>query len=150
MVLRPAVAADADDLAAIHLTARAGAPMPAPARPPEDVRRWLAGRIGVDQCWVAELAERPTEAGAVVAYARFTETWLDDLYVHPAYARSGIGGTLLDLVKALHPSGFGLWVFESNAPARAFYARHGLVERERTDGSQNEERQPDIRLEWPG
>ncbi len=35
-------------------------------------------------------------------------------------------------------------------PARAFYARHGLVELERTDGAGNEERAPDIRMAWPG
>ena len=34
-------------------------------------------------------------------------------------------------------------------PAR-FYARHGLVELERTDGSANEERAPDVRMAWPG
>ena len=39
-------------------------------------------------------------------------------------------------------------MFESNAPARAFYARHGLVEREHTDGSENEERAPDLRMAW--
>jgi chorismate mutase len=35
-------------------------------------------------------------------------------------------------------------------PAREFYARHGLVELERTDGSANEERQPDVKMVWPG
>jgi GNAT superfamily N-acetyltransferase len=89
-------------------------------------------------------------AGEVVGYARFTATWLDDLYVVPGHAGSGIGSALLDLVKSLRPGGFQLWVFEMNAPARAFYARHGLVERERTDGSGNEESAPDIRMEWPG
>jgi chorismate mutase len=57
---------------------------------------------------------------------------------------------LLDVVKSLRPDGFCLWVFESNAPARRFYARRGLVELERTDGSANEERSPDVRLAWPG
>ena len=41
-------------------------------------------------------------------------------------------------------------MFESNVAARAFYARHGLVELERTDGSANEERRPDVRMAWPG
>ena len=88
--------------------------------------------------------------GDVAAYARFTATWLDDLYVAPAHAGQGLGSALLDLVKAQRPDGFCLWVFEMNEPARAFYARHGLVELERTDGSGNEEKQPDIRMAWPG
>jgi chorismate mutase len=41
-------------------------------------------------------------------------------------------------------------VFEMNEPARRFYAHHGLVELERTDGSANEEKKPDIRMAWPG
>jgi chorismate mutase len=57
---------------------------------------------------------------------------------------------LLELAKAQRPDGFGLWVFESNVPARAFYARYGLVELERTDGAGNEERRPDVRMVWPG
>jgi len=93
-------------------------------------------------CTVAELD------GRVAAYARFTRTWLDDLYVAPGAQRDGLGGALLELVKSLRPQGFGLWVFESNLPARQFYARHGLVEVERTDGSANEEREPDIRMIW--
>jgi hypothetical protein len=51
-------------------------------------------------------------------------------------------------VKTLRPDGFGLWVFTSNTPARAFYAGHGFVETERTDGSDNEEHAPDVRMEW--
>ena len=39
---------------------------------------------------------------------------------------------------------------DATLPARAFYARHGLVELERTDGSGNEERAPDLRMAWPG
>ena len=50
----------------------------------------------------------------------------------------------------MRPDGFCLWVFESNTGARAFYARHGLVELERTDGSGNEEKAPDVKMAWPG
>lgn len=144
LVLRPAQDADAEDLASVHLRARRSAPMPPGVRPDDDVRRWLAVRLHADEVWVAE------DDGRVVGYARLSEGWLDDLYVDPAHARQGIGSALLDLVTSLRPHGFCLWVFETNAPARAFYARHGLVELERTDGSANEERAPDIRVAWPG
>jgi GNAT superfamily N-acetyltransferase len=144
LLLRPASPDDAQAIADVHLAARAAAPMPPPVHTEPEVRTWLAGRIGVDEVWVAEAD------GEVVGYARFTETWLDDLYVSPRHPRAGIGTALLDLVRSLRPQGFQLWVFETNEPARAFYAAHGLVERERTDGSDNEEREPDIRMEWPG
>ena len=93
----------------------------------------------------------PSATARLVGYARLT----DDLARRPVrrsrtHAGQGVGAALLDLVKAQRPDGFCLWVFEMNTPARAFYARHGLVELERTDGSGNEEKAPDLRMAWPG
>jgi len=143
LLLRPAVADDVPALAAVQLAARAAAPMPPGIHPPDEVRAHLRARLADSETWVAETG------GAVVGYARFTRTWLDDLYVDPAHQGAGVGNALLDLVKVRHPGGFSLWVFEQNAPARAFYAARGLVEREHTDGAENEERAPDLRMEWP-
>lgn len=152
LVLRPAQAdseADVAAVVAVHLAARRAA---APAMPPsvhtdDEVRGWLAERLASDEVWVAELPEQG-ERGSVVGYARLTREWLDDLYVAPQSAGQGIGSALLELVKAVRPEGFGLWVFESNHGARRFYARHGLREVERTDGAGNEEGAPDIRMVW--
>ena len=129
MLLRPAEAADVADLAAVQVAARAAAPMPANVRPEAEIEALLAGRSGIDEVWVAELD------GEVAAYARFTPTWLDDLYVHPAHQGEGIGTALLDLVLSLRPGGLGLYVFETNVPAQRFYAAHGFVVTERSDGS---------------
>lgn len=142
--LRPATESDAAAVTAVHLSSRREAAMPAGVHTDDEVGAWLAARLRDDEVWVAE------SDGAVVGYARMTATWLDDLYVAPEHARQGVGAALLDLVKAQRPAGFCLWVFEMNAPARAFYARHGLVELERTDGSANEEGEPDVRMAWPG
>lgn len=146
LVLRPAEPADVPELVDVFLTARAAAPMPASGHSPREVAAFLAGRLESPECtdetWVAEAG------GVVVGYARFTPTWLDDLYVAPGAQRVGVGTALLDLVKTLRPDGFGLWVFTSNTPARAFYAGHGFVEIEHTDGSDNEERAPDVRMVW--
>ncbi|MBZ5736827.1 GNAT family N-acetyltransferase [Nocardioides mangrovi] len=144
MLIRPAARSDAEAVASVHLAARRSATMPPGIHPDGDVRRWLARRLGQDDVWVAELD------GEVVGYARFTPTWLDDLYVLPTYAGQGVGSALLDLVKAQRPDGFCLWVFEMNTPARGFYARHGLIELEHTDGSANEEKRPDLRMAWLG
>jgi chorismate mutase/ribosomal protein S18 acetylase RimI-like enzyme len=142
--LRPALESDLVDLARIHVAAREAAPMPNSIHAPAAVRGWLAGRMGGDEFWVAEAGSR------IVGYARFGPGWLDDLYVDPAHARRGIGTALLGLVQARLQEGFCLWVFEENVPAREFYARHGCVELEWTDGASNEERAPDIRVAWPG
>lgn len=144
MIVRPAVPEDAAAVAEVQLASRRAAAMSPGIHTDDEVRAWLAARLLQDEVWVAEVD------GLVVGYARFTETWLDDLYVLPAHAGAGVGSALLDVVKALRPRGFGLWVFEVNEPARAFYLRRGLVERERTDGSANEEREPDIKMVWRG
>lgn len=143
--LRPAVEDDADAVASVHLTARRQAPMPPGVHTAEAVRLWLSDRLqSEDEFWVAEVG------GAVVGYVRMTETWLDDLYVAPSYAGEGIGTALLDLAKSRRSDGFCLWVFESNTPAREFYARRGLMALEHTDGEGNEEKAPDVRMAWPG
>jgi GNAT superfamily N-acetyltransferase len=145
LTLRPGGASDAPAVADVHLSARRAAAMPPSVHPEDDVREWLDRRLrGTDTVWVAEVD------GVVGGYARFTESWLDDLYVAPGLAGRGIGAALLDLVKQQRPAGFCLWVFEMNTPARDFYARRGLVELEHTDGSGNEEQAPDIKMAWPG
>lgn len=145
MELRPAVAADLPALAEVWLRSRWAAhpAMPAPARPDDEVRAWVRGwDLTTDEVWVAEVD------GVVAGLLRATPTWLDDLYVDPAHAGQGVGSALLELLKALRPAGFGLYVFEANHPARAFYAAHGLVEGERSDGRDNEEGEPDLALHW--
>ena len=142
--LRPAVPDDVDAIVAVHLSSRRAAAMPPALHPEHEVRAWLTACLDHDEVWVAEVGDD------VAAYARFTPTWLDDLYVTPGHAQRGLGSALLDLVKAQRPGGFCLWVFETNVAARSFYARHGLVELERTDGSTNEEQQPDSKMAGPG
>lgn len=144
LVLRPATDADVAAVVAVQIASRESAAMPPGIHPEHEVLAWLTAKLASDDVWVAEAD------GAVVGYARVTPGWLDDLYVVPGHAGQGVGSALLDVVKARQPDGFCLWVFEMNAPARAFYARHGLVELERTDGDGNEERSPDIRMAWPG
>lgn len=144
VLLRLADDCDAGAVADVHLEARRAASMPPPVRADDAVRSWLSGRLQEDEVWVAEID------GRVVGYLRLTPTWLDDLYVAPPHTGVGLGSALLDLAKSLRPDGFCLWVFEENLPARAFYRRHGLVELEGTDGSDNEEHAPDVRVAWPG
>jgi len=148
LTLRRAEPEDATPLADLYTRARVAA---VPTMPPaqhtnaED-RAWFAVQLARPgpAAWLAE------RDGAVVGYLLIHNDWLDHLFVDPDALGEGIGSVLLDLAKSLRPDGFCLWVFESNAPARRFYARHGLVELERTDGSGNEERSPDIRMAWPG
>jgi GNAT superfamily N-acetyltransferase/chorismate mutase len=145
--LRPATGGDLPALAEVHLSSRraAGEAFPPGIHTDDEVRAWVGGwDLSAYDVWLATSGEQ------VAGYARCTPTWLDDLYVHPDHQGKGVGSALFDLVTTLRPDGFCLWVFESNAPARAFYRRRGCLELERTDGAANEERSPDIRVAWPG
>jgi GNAT superfamily N-acetyltransferase len=148
LTIRPAATTeDLSAMADVFLVARAAAvpQMPPSIHPPHEVHAFYAAvdlLAGEREGWVAE------DGRGVVGFAELTGDWLDALYVLPEAQGEGIGSALLDVAKSVRPAGFSLWVFESNTSARAFYARHGLVEREHTDGSGNEERSPDLRMEW--
>lgn len=147
LTLRPGQREDAAVLTRLFLDARDAAfpSMPRPVHTAEETRQWFDDLL-VSACevWVAE-AE-----GEVVGYLVLEGAWLDSLYVRPDRVGAGIGSQLLDLVKALRPHGFGLWVFESNEPARGFYRHHGLAEISRTDGQDNEEGSPAVEMFWAG
>lgn len=148
LTLRPAGPQDASALADLFVAAREAAypAMPRSIHGPEEVHAWFGRVLGDDrhETWLAE------HGADVVGYLVLAEGWLDSIYVRPDLTGRGIGAVLLDLAKSLRPGGFGLWVFESNEPARRFYRRHGLVELRRTDGADNEEREPDVEMAWLG
>lgn len=148
--LREGVEADLADIAELYLATRADAvpSMPPIAHTPDEVRHFVA-HWDLDvpaerEVWVAE--DDLGLAGLAVLKA----DWLDALYVGPDRQGSGVGSALLDVVKGLRPRGFELWVFASNARARGFYHRHGLVDLEVTDGAGNEEGAADVHMVWPG
>ena len=145
--LRPAVVDDAEALAGLFIAAREAAlpDMPKAIHTTPEIRTWFGELFDTERdVWVAE------QGGVVVAYLILDPEWLDSLYVRPDLTGHGIGTVLVDLAKSLRPAGFALWVFESNARAKAFYERNGFFAAERTDGSGNEEKAPDIRMVWPG
>ncbi len=153
--IRAGTTDDAAVLADLFIAAREAAypAMPHSIHPPHEVHAWFRELFGLQEghgnredreTWVAE------QDGDVVGYLLLDPEWVDSLYVRPDLTGQGVGSVLLDLAKSLRPGGFGLWVFETNVRARQFYLRHGLVEAERTDGSGNEEKAPDIKMVWSG
>jgi GNAT superfamily N-acetyltransferase len=109
----------------------------------EETRSWVGTVVLPNHdVWVAEVD------GHVVGYVAVDGDELNDLYVRPGFQGRGVGTTLLGQAKALSPSGLSLWAFQRNAGARRFYERHGFVAVELTDGSGNEEREPDVRYRW--
>ncbi len=85
--------------------------------------------------------------GNLAGFIAEEDGWINQLYLDPDLRRSGIGSTLLADAKSRQPE-LTLWCFAENAPARAFYEKHGFVAVEFTDGSGNEARAPDVRYLW--
>lgn len=73
--------------------------------------------------------------------------WIDHLYVDPDRHGEGIGRKLLAIAQR-GADDLQLWTFQANARARGIYEAVGFRPEQFTDGSQNEELQPDVRYRW--
>ena len=136
---------DAAAIAHLHRTARAEAMpwLPVLHSLQDDLRYFRDVVLHNEQVWVA------SNAAAVLGFAATANGWLNHLYVSPEQWRGGLGRTLLEAAQTHVPSGLQLWTFQHNQMARRFYATHGFREVEFTNGQDNEERCPDVRMMWP-
>jgi GNAT superfamily N-acetyltransferase len=146
-VLRPAGSSDAAAIADVWLRSfDAALPTVRRAHADDEVRGWIRDvLVPLHDSWVAEAD------GAVVGVLALSPGWLDQLYLDPAWRGRGIGDRFVALAQRRQPAGLQLRTFQVNEPAQRFYERHGFVAVGRTDGSGNEEHEPDICYVWlPG
>ncbi|MEU6475783.1 GNAT family N-acetyltransferase [Streptomyces sp. NPDC047017] len=146
MVLRRAHGSDALAAADVWLRSFAAA-LPTVVRPHSDdaVRAYFRDVVVPShETWVAE---EPDGAGIVGVMVLADDT-LSQLYLDPRWRGRGLGDRFVALAKERGPRGLDLWTFQVNKPAHRFYERHGFVAVEHTDGSGNEEREPDVRYVW--
>jgi GNAT superfamily N-acetyltransferase len=144
--LRRAEAGDARAVADVLIRSRRAATgsIPAAVHTDDETRKWVSNVVVPQrEVWLAE-----STAGEALAVMVLDGDWIDQLYVDPAWTGNGLGSRLVDLAKSRRPAGLQLWTFVTNTGARRFYERHGFVVAETTDGSHNEEGQPDVRLVW--
>ncbi len=157
--VRRATAADADVVADVWLRSFGRAlPTVRRAHSDNEVRSWIRDVVVPGrETWVASVdgavaAMMVLDAGGSSAdsagggAAGVGE--IDQLYVDPPRQGHGLGTRLVDVAKHRYPVGLQLWTFQINATAQRFYERHGFVAVDRTDGSGNEEREPDVRYRW--
>jgi pimeloyl-ACP methyl ester carboxylesterase/GNAT superfamily N-acetyltransferase len=146
IVLRRAGPEDASGLGDVWLSSwRATFDFP-PAHPDADVRRWLAEELlPATETWVAV---DPDADGRVVGLMALSASMVEQLYVAPEWIGRGIGARCIELAKERRPDGLDLYCFQANVPARRFYEHHGFVPIAFGDGSNNQERQPDVRYAW--
>ena len=145
--LRCAGPADAAVVADLLIRARAAAAgyIPAVVHSDDEVRAWVAADVLPEfEVWLSIAG-----GDAVVAVMVLDDRWVDQLYVDPEWTGRGIGGQLIEHAKSRRPGGLQLWTFVTNVRAQRFYQRHGFAVVETTDGSGNEEKEPDLRLVWP-
>ncbi|MBY8342755.1 GNAT family N-acetyltransferase [Streptomyces sp. KC 17012] len=144
VTIRRATARDAPDAADVWLRSFAAA-LPSVVRPrsDDDVRNYFREVVvPLRETWVAD-----AESG-IVGVMVLHDGELSQLYLAPDWRGRGLGDRFVALAKERNPGGLGLWAFQVNGPAQRFYERHGFVAVTYTDGSSNEEREPDVRYEW--
>lgn len=109
----------------------------------DEVRAWFSHVVVPrHETWVAVV-----DSG-VVGVLVLEAGELEQLYLDPSWRGRGLGDRFMTLAKQRRPDGLALWTFQVNEPARRFYERHGFLAVEHTDGSGNEEREPDVRYVW--
>jgi GNAT superfamily N-acetyltransferase len=144
LVIRPATGDDVPRVTEVFQAARAAAmPWLPVLHTPEEDLAFFGRNVAERDCSVAVLDD------VVIGFAVVHDGDLDHLYLDPGLRRRGHGSALLAHVRAQHEGPLGLWAFTDNVAARAFYAACGAVELFETDGSGNEEKTPDVRLELP-
>ncbi|MFM1844914.1 MAG: hypothetical protein RI917_232 [Actinomycetota bacterium] len=144
-MLELALSRDGDEIAALYLEARKHAlgAIPPVFGTDERVLEWLSSRVRKgEECWVTR------DDRGVSAFMLLEPGWLDQLYVRVDRIGQGLGAQLVEKAKEIMPNGIRLWTFQSNRSAHRFYERQGFVVIEQTDGSNNEEKSPDVCYEW--
>jgi GNAT superfamily N-acetyltransferase len=83
----------------------------------------------------------------LLGFIAFREGWIDQFYVLPSSQGRGIGTALLQVAQS--KSGYlSLWTFLRNTNARRFYEKHHFIFVKETDGTRNEEKEPDAMYSW--
>jgi GNAT superfamily N-acetyltransferase len=149
--LRTATLGDAAEVADVLISSRrAFLPFAPGPHSPADVAAWVTHTlIPKGAVTVAEVDGRL--AGVMATSHDGGASWIDQLYIRPGFLSRGIGGRLLESAHAALPRPIRLYTFQANESARRFFARHGYVPIEFTDGHGNEEQCPDVLYEYqPG
>jgi putative acetyltransferase len=134
---------DMDKAAAIHRTSFDHTLPHLPGlHTPEEDRRFFRERV-FSACELWGYFENRELVG-IVAYR---EGWIDQLYVLPGSQGRGIGTALLNVARDQFAK-LSLWTFQCNKSARQFYEKQGFLLIKKTDGTGNDEKEPDVMYSW--
>jgi GNAT superfamily N-acetyltransferase len=141
-MIRRAAAGDVDAVAALFRRSFGTLDFLPTLHTPEEDRQFLGRVIAEQDVWVAE-RER-----TILGFLSLDGNLGTFFYVDPQEHGAGVGSALFDQAQKARPHGFEFWVFQRNHKARRFYERHGCRAVRFTDGSANEEQEPDVLYEW--
>ncbi|HEX2059321.1 MAG TPA: GNAT family N-acetyltransferase [Thermoanaerobaculia bacterium] len=107
----------------------------------EDVA-YVTRVAATNEMWVAE-AE-----GRILGFIILGADTLLQIHVAADAQGRGVGSALFAHAAERRPAGFTLWTQQANAPARRFYESRGCRVVQLTDGTDTEEKLPDVQYEW--
>jgi GNAT superfamily N-acetyltransferase len=142
-MLRQLKLADMDAAARVHRTALDRAlPTLAGFHTPEEDRWFFRERVFTTcKLWGA------FDGDAMTGVIAFRDEWIDQLYVLPEAQGHGLGTALLQVAQNAFDR-LQLWTFQRNVQARRFYEARGFALIRETDGTRNEEKEPDALYLW--
>ena len=142
MLIRFATTDDADPIASVFIGARQTLTFLPASRRLSEIVASVHRLLATAEVWVAEIDAQ------VVGFAALDGDLLAHMYVRPDVHGNGVGSALFKRARERRPDGFSLWVFQRNARARRFYEQRGCHLVKLTDGSSNQEREPDALYKW--
>jgi len=149
VTFRKATEIDAERVAGIYLSSRKRFLPYAPlAHTDEQIRLWVRQTLIPSGGVTVAITDNTVVGFLAVSHDNY-HGWIDQLYLEPSAISSGLGSAFVELAKTQVPQPIRLYTFQQNEGARQFYRRHGFREIELTDGSSNEEKTPDVLMEWP-
>ena len=145
-MLRDGSTSDAGQLTALFMRSRARAmPWLAISHDEASTRWWMEHSLLVEQrVRVAHHGDR------LLGFTARVDGWLEHLYVDPDHQGQGIGRMLLEDAQFFSRESLSLRVFTRNSHARRFYEAAGFTVAGGSDGSGNEEQEPDLIYIWTG
>ena len=146
---RGAQLVDAERIACIYVTSRKRPiPYAGLVHTDEAILSWIKQAL-IPQGGVTVAIVESHIQGFLVVSRSAPFGWIDQLYVDPTSVGLGLGSALVELAKTQVGPPLRVYTFQQNESARRFYRHHGFREIELTDGSANEEKTPDVLMEWP-
>jgi GNAT superfamily N-acetyltransferase len=147
--LRIATQYDSERIADIYLTSRKRYLPYAPlAHTDSAVGSWIRDQL-IPTGNVTVVLVEGSVRGFLAVSRDSSYAWIDHLYLDPSAVGMGLGSLLLREAKSLLGGPIRLYTFQQNQDARDFYRQHEFREIEFSNGASNEERTPDVLMEWP-